>query len=61
MAHPREVAALLRVHMGTLANWRYQGTGPKFTKLSDAPNSRVRYKKAHVDEYMQGMRRGAAA
>ncbi|MDX3753992.1 helix-turn-helix domain-containing protein [Streptomyces sp. AK02-04a] len=58
---PREVAAQLRVHIGTLANWRYQGAGPKYTKLSDAPNSPVRYKKADVDEYMRLMERGAAA
>ncbi|MGW0764664.1 helix-turn-helix domain-containing protein [Streptomyces sp. NPDC002676] len=58
---PREVAARLRVHVGTLANWRYQGVGPKYTKLTDAPSSPVRYRKTDVDEYMRLMERGAAA
>jgi predicted site-specific integrase-resolvase len=56
---PREVAAQLRVHIGTLANWRYMGLGPKYTKLSELPNSPVRYKQSDVDAYMQ--RRAAAA
>lgn len=55
---PREVATKLRVHPGTLANWRHQGVGPKYTKLSPAPNSPVRYRSDDVDSYMQ---RGAAA
>ncbi|MFD9133573.1 helix-turn-helix domain-containing protein [Streptomyces bottropensis] len=58
---PREVAQQLRVHPGTLANWRYQGIGPEFTKLSPAPNSPVRYRRDHVDTYMRQMAGGVSA
>lgn len=58
---PREVAARLRVHPGTLANWRCYGTGPKFTKLTDAPGSPVRYREADVDAYMRQKGQGEAA
>ena len=57
----REVAAELRVSVGTLANWRYQGIGPKYTKLSEAPNAPVRYKRADLDAYFAQQERGAAA
>lgn len=58
---PLEVAERLRVHPGTLANWRYMRLGPKFTKLSDRPNSPVRYKRSDVDEYMARTQPRAAA
>jgi hypothetical protein len=58
---PLEVAARLRVHPGTLANWRYMGLGPKFTKLSDRPSSPVRYKRSDVNEYMTRAQSKAAA
>ncbi|MFI1148716.1 helix-turn-helix domain-containing protein [Streptomyces sp. NPDC020817] len=58
---PREVAARLRVHPGTLANWRHQGIGPRYTKLSSAPSAPVRYRSDHIDEYLAGNEGGAAA
>ncbi|MFJ1604177.1 helix-turn-helix domain-containing protein [Streptomyces sp. RLB3-6] len=58
---PLEVAKQLRVHPGTLANWRYQGIGPRYTKLSDAANSPVRYRSDDVDAYMHQQERGVAA
>ncbi|MEW2082343.1 helix-turn-helix domain-containing protein [Streptomyces sp. NPDC005283] len=57
----REVAAELRVSVGTLANWRYQGIGPRYTKLSAAPNAPVRYRRQDVDTYLALQERGAAA
>ena len=36
---PREVAAKLRVHPGTLANWRLDGEGPAFIRVGHS----VRY------------------
>lgn len=30
---PKEVAARLRINVGTLANWRTAGCGPKFIKF----------------------------
>ncbi|OEJ57745.1 hypothetical protein BGM19_06960 [Streptomyces agglomeratus] len=58
---PCEVAAQLRVSVGTLANWRYQGTGPRYIKLSDAPNAPVRYRRDAVDAYMHRTDQGVAA
>ncbi|MCD9145782.1 helix-turn-helix transcriptional regulator [Streptomyces albireticuli] len=57
----REVATQLRVHPGTLANWRHQGIGPRYTKLSTAPNSAVRYRSDHVESYLREQERRAAA
>lgn len=57
---PREVAAQLGVHPGTLANWRYMGLGPKYTKQADNPNAPVRYRQTDVSEYVQQARGGAA-
>lgn len=37
---PSSVARYLRVSVGTLANWRSQGSGPPWHKL---PNGRIRY------------------
>ena len=49
---PRQVAARLNVAVGTLANWRCQGIGPRYVKLTGSPNSPVRYKSAEVEAYM---------
>lgn len=58
---PLEVAARLRVHPGTLANWRYMGLGPTYSKLSRSANARVRYRRSDVDEYMARSQSRAAA
>lgn len=58
---PTEVATQLRVSPGTLANWRSQGIGPRFIKLSQAANAPVRYRQDEIDEYMQGRAHGVAA
>lgn len=57
---PGEVAALLKVSVGTLANWRYQHVGPRYIKLTDAPNGPVRYRREDLDAYL-GEQIGAAA
>ncbi|MFE6530040.1 helix-turn-helix transcriptional regulator [Streptomyces rochei] len=57
---PRQVAAQLRVHPGTLANWRCMGLGPRYKKLTDRANSPVRYRKSDVDAYQRQAHREAA-
>ncbi|GAA3037118.1 helix-turn-helix domain-containing protein [Streptomyces glomeratus] len=57
---PKQVAAQLDVHPGTLANWRAWGRGPRFSKLTDAPNSPVRYRRTDVIAYQQQTHQGAA-
>jgi predicted site-specific integrase-resolvase len=44
---PVEVADRLRVSVGTLANWRCRGEGPKFAKFG----SRVLYPLSEVERY----------
>jgi hypothetical protein len=58
---PAEVAARMRVSVGTLANWRYQGVGPSYIKLSSASNAPVRYRRDAIDAYMRLMEQGVAA
>jgi excisionase family DNA binding protein len=41
---PEEVAEMLGVPVGTLANWRYQGRGPAFVKIG----RHVRYRRSDV-------------
>ena len=62
-ATPAEVAAHLRKTEGTLANWRSQGKGPRWTK----PGGSILYDWADVYAWEQsqpsggeGVRRGAA-
>ncbi|MCC0099436.1 helix-turn-helix domain-containing protein [Streptomyces flavotricini] len=54
-----EVADQLRVSVGTLANWRHQGIGPRYIKLS--PSGRVRYMRADVDAYLNRTQGDVAA
>lgn len=44
---PKEAAARLRVSVGTLANWRYKGGGPKFLKFG----SRVLYPLPEIEAF----------
>lgn len=54
----REVAAKLRITVGTLANWRVQGKGPRYVKgrpvlyrssdIAEYINSRVRQSTSEV-------------
>lgn len=46
---PRELAARLKMHVVTLANWRVRGVGPKFVKSG----SRVRYPVREVEAWEQ--------
>ena len=62
-ATPLEVATYLRKSEGTLANWRSQGKGPRWTK----PGGSILYAWADVYEWEksqpsggEGVRRGAA-
>lgn len=62
-ATPAEVAAYLRKTEGTLANWRTQGRGPRWTK----PGGSILYAWPDVFEWEKtqpqggaGVRRGAA-
>jgi hypothetical protein len=54
-AHPllteTEVAALLRVNTGTLANWRWRRSGPPYLKVG----STVRYPRTALAAYMQSV------
>lgn len=49
---PDDVALLLKVDLRTLANWRYRGFGPIFTKLGGI----VRYTRSDVNEFVASSR-----
>ncbi|WP_436792822.1 helix-turn-helix transcriptional regulator [Actinospongicola halichondriae] len=46
---PEEVAEVLGVPVGTLANWRYQRRGPAFVKVG----RHVRYRRRDVDGWVE--------
>lgn len=52
---PDEVAAMLRVDVRTLANWRSAGTGPRFTKVGRL----VRYARSDISDYLMRQVMGA--
>jgi excisionase family DNA binding protein len=54
---PDEVAELLGVPVGTLANWRYQGRGPAFAKVGRHVRYRQRDVDAWIDRHVVGGRR----
>lgn len=53
---PTEVSAYLNVPPGTLANWRYQGTGPPFIRVGRLVRYRGREVSAWLEENEQGVR-----
>ncbi len=55
MVTPREVSAVLKVAVQTLAQWRCQGKGPAFHKAGRL----IRYDWADVREYQRAQRRGS--
>lgn len=58
---PRQLAEELDVSTQTLANWRWAGTGPRYTKLGDGRTSPVRYNRRDVDAWLAARESGAAA
>jgi excisionase family DNA binding protein len=46
---PKELAAMLNIHIGTLANWRSKGIGPSFSKIGH----KVRYSKQDVQKWIK--------
>ena len=49
---PEQVAELLKVHTGTLENWRVRGEGPPYVKLGHRPRSPVRYRSQDVEDWI---------
>ena len=52
MMTPLQVAHLLEVHVGTLANWRYYGEGPRYIRkgrrILYVPDSVKRFKETRA-------------
>ncbi|MGH8881229.1 MAG: helix-turn-helix domain-containing protein, partial [Stackebrandtia sp.] len=55
MATPEEVSRLLRIPTKTLAQWRWQGKGPKWSKMG----SHVRYAWSDVEKYRKSTQSAA--
>lgn len=53
LLHPRTVAERYNISVGTLANWRREGKGPRFVRLGDGPRPRVMYRLPDVIEWEQ--------
>ena len=46
---PVELSEMLDVTLGTLANWRSYGHGPKYTKVG----GRVRYPQTEINQWLK--------
>lgn len=46
-----ETALRLRVSVRTLANWRYQGVGPRFLKLPGGLNGKIVYPLREIEAF----------
>ncbi|HNX04390.1 MAG TPA: helix-turn-helix domain-containing protein [Opitutales bacterium] len=51
----REAAKILKIHPGTLGNWRCIGVGPAWSKFGDGPRGNVRYIRADVQAFAKKM------
>ena len=49
-----DVASVLGIPTSTLANWRYQGLGPRYLRIG----RHVRYESADLEAWLQGQRVG---
>jgi predicted site-specific integrase-resolvase len=49
---PVQAGAALGVSPQTLANWRWQGIGPAYIKLSPGRGGRVRYTRAAIEQWL---------
>ncbi|MCP9990029.1 helix-turn-helix domain-containing protein [Streptomyces albogriseolus] len=49
---PQQVCDLLGISYQTLANWRYQGYGPVYTRLRPSKRSPIRYRRSDVEQWM---------
>ncbi|MFA3877591.1 helix-turn-helix transcriptional regulator [Streptomyces sp. MMCC 100] len=58
---PAELAAELGVSTKTLMNWRWQGTGPRYVKLTPGRSGRIRYRRRDVNAWLVSCAAGAAA
>ena len=48
---PAEVACERKISPQTLANWRWKGVGPPYTKLGDGRFAPVRYRRSDVEAW----------
>ena len=51
---PKEAASFLKLQVQTLATWRTQGKGPRFSKLGRAVRYRPEDLQAYVASHLQG-------
>lgn len=47
-----QVAEMMKMAERTLADWRWRGTGPPFTKLSAGRGGRIRYRRSDVEAWI---------
>ncbi len=52
-----KLSSVLDVSVGTLANWRYQGRGPRFVKVG----RHVRYRRSDVEDWLERNARESTA
>lgn len=50
---PRQAAMLLGVTPSTLSAWRKAGRGPRYSRMGEARQSRVRYPVEELDKWMR--------
>lgn len=50
----QEAADILRISIRTLERMRVEGTGPRYLKAGAGTRSRVLYRLADLDEWLQG-------
>jgi hypothetical protein len=50
----RETAEMSRLSLQTLANYRWQGVGPAYTKLRPGRSGPIRYRRRDVEQWLAG-------
>ena len=49
----RRAAEYCGVEPATLRNWRWKGTGPRYSRLGEGPRARAVYRKADLDAWLE--------
>ncbi|MFF4270149.1 helix-turn-helix transcriptional regulator [Streptomyces sp. NPDC001536] len=49
---PKQVQAQYGIAAKTLANYRWQGIGPKYVKTHPGQQGRVKYRRSAIDEWI---------
>lgn len=49
---PEQVASIIKIHTGTLKNWRMAGIGPAWIRIGTGAKPHIRYRRADLETWL---------